>query len=354
MITLLAATGYTGQLISQQLVKRDIEFQIAGRSMEKLRALAAKLGRPKMPAHHFDAMDMSTYDAALKDAKVLINCAGPFTELGMNVVGAAAQRGIHYLDTTGEQSFIKQSAEKFHAAAQQNGCALMSACAFEFALGDAGAAFAARPFQQCDEIALFYIIGGFGASRGTKKSVIQAILNPSYFYRDNSFAQISAAAEQRIVDAPNLGPRNLTSFGGGEVISVPRHVKTRNVSTYINIASNPTMLKLGMTILIPLLKTPLRKLLDSLIDRQGFGPDENERNNTSFTIICQASCGDKKNQAIITGKDPYGLTAIIAAETARRLLDVDHDINGATSAAAAFGPEMVQKITEPAGVAWQI
>src|SRR5437870_5370039 len=144
MITVLAATGYTGQLISQELVRRGLEFQIAGRNEEKLRALATALGRPGLSTHVVDVLRPETYAPVLKTTNVLINCAGPFTDLGLGIVQAAANKGIHYLDTTGEQHFIKHVYDQYDAVARQNGCALMPACAFEYAFGDAGAAMAAK------------------------------------------------------------------------------------------------------------------------------------------------------------------------------------------------------------------
>src|SRR5262249_37305905 len=147
----------------------------------------ASLGKPQLPTLEIDVLRSETYAPVLASTRVLINCAGPFTDLGIAIVRAAAQRGIHYLDTTGEQSFIKQVADDCGPIAESNNCALIPACAFEFAIADAGAALAAQGLTACEEIAIYYAIGGFGASRGTKKSIINAIINPSYFFRDRQF-----------------------------------------------------------------------------------------------------------------------------------------------------------------------
>src|SRR5215470_1591699 len=115
MITVLAATGFTGKLVCKELVARNLEFRIAGRDGGKLCALAASLGRPGMQTAVVDVLKPETYPPALEAARVLINCAGPFTDLGIPVVQAAAERGIHYLDTTGEQHFIKQVYDRFNS-----------------------------------------------------------------------------------------------------------------------------------------------------------------------------------------------------------------------------------------------
>jgi short subunit dehydrogenase-like uncharacterized protein len=352
LITILAATGFTGKLISQELAKRQIEFQIAGRNAEKLIALAKELKLPPHLIQIVDVMQPESYQAALKNSRVLINCAGPFTDLGIGIVRAAAERGVHYLDTTGEQSFIKQVADICHPIAEAQGCALIPACAFEYALGDAGAAFAARGLKECDELNIYYAMEGFGASRGTKKSIINALTSSSYCYRDGKHVLITSAGEQREVDFPAIGKRSLVSFGGGEVISVPKHVRAGSITTFISAGGSPLMLKLALLFLVPAMKTPLRRLAFKIIDGQAEGPNAQERQQSPFTIICEAKAQNKVQKLSIIGRDPYGLTGLIAAETAIRLLDADRDVSGYTSAARAFGAEFIQKITEPSGVEW--
>src|SRR5262249_25581025 len=155
------------------------------------------------------------------------------------------------------------------------------------------------------------------------------------------------------VEFPKIGKRSAVSFGGGEVFSVPRHVKTRGVSTFMSVGTTaPWMLNLGFTLLGAVLKTPLSNLVYSRIDNQAFGPDEEERKRSLFTILCQARSAQRMEQVTITGRDPYGLTAIICAETAAQLTTTTRSIGGVTSPAGAFGPEVMQRATEAAGVEW--
>jgi short subunit dehydrogenase-like uncharacterized protein len=354
MITVLAATGYTGQLICHELVRRDLKFQIAGRNPEKLRSLATSLKRPDLHTQVVDVLRPDTYSSAFENTRVLINCAGPFTDMGIGIVRSTAERGIHYLDTTGEQYFIKQVYDQCLAIAEKQGSALMPACAFEYAFGDAGAELAARGLKEADEIAIYYAIGSFGASRGTKKSIIRAITSPAYVYRDGRHVSYSPAAEQRFVEFPQIGRRSVISFGGGEVFSVPTHVRTRDVTTFMSLGGAPPWL---LNIVLPLfsaaIKTPLSRIIFNQIDNQVEGPNEQERKRSLFTILCQARAKEKTQQVIITGSDPYGLTALITAETAGLLLDAGKTVGGATSPASAFGAETVQHASEAAGVKWQ-
>ena len=45
-LIIYGATGYTGQLVSEQAKRAGLDFIVAGRDAEKVRALAEKLGVP--------------------------------------------------------------------------------------------------------------------------------------------------------------------------------------------------------------------------------------------------------------------------------------------------------------------
>ena len=65
--------------------------------------------------------DHASLRALLDGADVLINCAGPFTFAGEPVVRAAVDAGVHYVDSTGEQPFIRMVFDRYGAAAEREG-----------------------------------------------------------------------------------------------------------------------------------------------------------------------------------------------------------------------------------------
>src|SRR5688572_24083337 len=119
MIGVIAATGFTGSLIAEKLIKSGCACRLMGRNEKKLQALVQRLQTDAEYAV-FDAQHDTTF-GALDGCNVIINCAGPFTELGEPVVREAVRRGIHYLDTTGEQAFIRLVIEKYGPLAEQQG-----------------------------------------------------------------------------------------------------------------------------------------------------------------------------------------------------------------------------------------
>ncbi|MFB6350550.1 MAG: saccharopine dehydrogenase NADP-binding domain-containing protein, partial [Bradymonadaceae bacterium] len=109
-ITVYGATGYTGGLVCEELARRGRDLVAAGRSLERLQKLSARIGDahscvPTLRSASVD--DAASLDEMLRDTDVLINCAGPFIDLGPPVARAALRNDVHYLDTTGEQDYLR-------------------------------------------------------------------------------------------------------------------------------------------------------------------------------------------------------------------------------------------------------
>jgi short subunit dehydrogenase-like uncharacterized protein len=111
-IAVYGATGYTGRLVAAELAAADADFVLAGRSRSKLEALAEELGRQAavQPASLDDAESLRSL---LYDCAAVIDCAGPFVKYGEPVLRAAVETGTHYLDTTGEQVYMKMAFERY-------------------------------------------------------------------------------------------------------------------------------------------------------------------------------------------------------------------------------------------------
>lgn len=174
MITLIGATGFTGRLVATELASRNVKVRLAARDKRKLAELLVAIDR-QFDCVPIDITNATSYEALLEGTQVVINCTGPFSDLGEPVVRETVARGIHYLDTTGEQNFIKLAFDKYGRLAHKTGSVLAPACAFEYAMADAAAAMLADRVKNCESLEIIYFIDGLTTSRGTKKSVIRAM-----------------------------------------------------------------------------------------------------------------------------------------------------------------------------------
>ncbi|MGH2990623.1 MAG: saccharopine dehydrogenase family protein [Solirubrobacterales bacterium] len=343
-VAVYGATGYTGRLVAAELDRRGAECVLAGRSAEKLNALASDLGGDARTAA-VSLDDPSGLRELLEPCAAVIACAGPFTVHGEPVVAAAADTGTHYLDTTGEQGFMRMVFERYGSAASRNGAILVPAMGFDYVPGDMIAALTAADMGPLDELALAYSVRGFGMSRGTMHSGLLIVGGGAVEYRDGALRPTSGSIDRGTWEfPPPVGDQRMLRYPGGEQITVPRHVDTRSVSTMFSAATVLPSKRLApaapflMPVIELAMRTPLRRAGDALIARLPEGPDDGARRASRFMISCEARAGATRRRGTATGVDVYGLTAFAIVHGALRAAAPGYEERGALAPSQAFDP----------------
>jgi short subunit dehydrogenase-like uncharacterized protein len=346
VITLFGATGYTGRLVARALTRQALPFRLAGRSPQKLARLAESLpGSP--PWLVADAQQTATLPALFQDTRALINCAGPFTDLGEPVVAQAALNGVHYLDTTNELGYV-YSLQSYDNLARQSGAAIVPACGFEVALADcAAAALAADPASlrseaqdsPLSEVAVVYDIRGRGSSFGSRRSAIRALATSWLGYRDGLWGHAVPCREGRRAHLPG-GLRPALSFPSGEIATVPQHLPVRQVTTWLAASWHALF---WAPVLVPtfawLARGPLGRLVEMLVSGIFPPPESGMRSEAPFAILVEARRGDDCRTLTLTGQGVYDLTAEIAVYAAARMAQPGYDRSGVLAPAAALDPQ---------------
>ncbi|MEA2481959.1 MAG: hypothetical protein QOJ07_3881 [Thermoleophilaceae bacterium] len=359
VIVLYGATGYTGQLVTRELVARGADFALGGRSRDKLESLSRGVGGGA-PVRVASVHDEDSLRALMDGADVLINCAGPFTHAGEPVVRAAVEAGVHYVDSTGEQPFIRTVFETYGPRAAERGVALVPACGFDYVPGDCIARIAARGLEPVEELVLAYSVQGFGMSRGTLKSGLEMMkAGSAVTYRDGRLEPVPGGVFRASFDFPEpIGRQPVIPYPAGEPISVPSHTDVRTVTTLL---STRTAVPGPMVPVAPyaapllgqVLKTPLRPLLAKAVDRLPEGPPEEARRAARWTIVAQAhGAGGRAARAVVRGSDVYGLTARSLVWAAERLAAEGYERTGALGPAGAFDAEEMLGALSDFGVEW--
>lgn len=320
-VAVYGATGFTGRLIADGLAHRGVPFLIGGRNEESLEELAEQLGhtiesRPEIAVASVD--EPHELDAMLSGVEVLINCAGPFAELGKPVVEAALRMNTHYLDTTGEQVHIRWIADVCHEQAEASNVVLMPACAFEFALGDLAAEAALA--KAASRIVVAYAVTRAKMSPGTKKSLVRSMSTPGLTFVGGHHE--SRRTGYRLFDVPF--PDGTFQKGvwvaGGEAITVPRRGGVSTVETCVVVDGGKVHLAAPLLGLVaPLIRLAI-PIADRIVDTISRSPHEAPTKGPQFLVIAF----DPKTlrpQAILRGADMYATTANIAVEAAKQLLD---------------------------------
>ena len=343
-VLLHGATGFTGHLVAAALKKKNVAFAIAGRSRDKLAAMANELGG-EIETAVVDIRKPETIESALKDRVVVCACAGPFMEVGEPVLAAAAKMGVHYADTTGEQKFVALAVSKYARVAEASGACVTPAMAYEIAVGDwAAHEVAKKAGENPSEIVVVYMLrtpeGGMGGatSRGTKLSMIAMTADgdPRQWV-DGALVKESAATFVRAFEAPNGKPVWTFSFPSPESVVVPSHTGAKTVRTFMSAGKSAARgMQLGRAIFPPIVRA-LKGPLERRIAKSSAGPEGEDR-KTRFDILAEATKDGKTSRVFFSGSDPYGLTAEIQAMFAERAVAGKITARGVVAPSVAVPP----------------
>jgi short subunit dehydrogenase-like uncharacterized protein len=336
-VVVIGATGYTGRLVAAELQRAGEPFVLVGRRAEPLEQLAAELGELATPW----VADVSATDAladVVRTGAVVINCAGPFTGLAEPVVRACVEAGTHYLDTTGEQGFMRDIYARFHEPALAAGVSVVPAMAFEYALGDCAVAIGAEgltpPLRTVDVI---YAWGDGTSSRGTRRTFVRILSRRGVILEHEELRRRPQGARRRTVRISSGGDLQAVLFTAGEVLTVPRHVPSETVRGWAVLGSTTARMVPFFAPALPLVVTLFRPLIEAMATRQP-DPEPAEREASRFTVRAELHDRNGLRRAIeLRGRDAYALTAAIAVAGARRVLEPDAP-RGALSPAQLVRP----------------
>lgn len=351
----MGATGFTGRLIAAELRRAGVEFAIAGRNRPRLEELSRSLDGAEWMAA--DVADPASLAALAARSAVIINCVGPFTDLGAPVVSAAIAGGAHYLDTTGEQPFVKALRER-DAAAKERGVALVPAMAFEVALSDCAAALAGDGFSDITAIHVTYA-SRFHPSQGTQRTVIRMLSSGGYAYvGGNWVAEPPGRRKKRVRFPAPVGEAVAVSFPSAEVFTIPAHQRVREVRAFMAVSRLAAPVVAMAAPALPAVAGVLGWLAARWIGTGTGGPDPATRAADRFDIAVDArgiwQGRARARRVLLSGRDPYGLTAAVAVYGAQVMRRPEFRAAGVLPPAAVVPPREFLESLRPHGLTWTI
>ena len=332
VLAILGVTGYTGRLVLEEARRAGLVVRLVGRRREALEELAA----PGEEVRVADARDRQALAAAFDGASVVASLAGPFLELGVQPVWAAIDAGAHYLDTTGEQEFVRLLHELVN---QEYDVALLPAFGFDYVPGDLAARLAAEQVAgPLDEVVVAYSVKGVGTSRGTRRTIGHVMGQGQVAWEDGRLVDSRFGATTRTVRFP-FGERTVVEWGGTEPLTVPRHTDVRNVRSYFRAPA--VAAKAGG---LGRLAAPFVRLGARLGPA---GPSEASRRQSRFTVVAEARGPGGEGRAVLAGSDVYGLTARLIVVGAQALAAGEARGTGVLAPAEAFDARGLAGRLEP-------
>ena len=359
-IVLLGASGFTGALTAAALDRRGIAFVAAGRDVDKV-ARAVEGCSHVTDVRRGDVSDPVSLRGLFDGAAVVVTTVGPFERLGRPVLEAAVDAGCHYVDSTGEQSFMRWAFDEVGAAADAAGITAIPACGFDYVPGDLLSDVAADAVGATAEVHVAYLVRGRGnplgwMSKGTRTTIADVAVEPGVSLVDGELVAERLGDARRLAWFPRpVGPRHAVGLPAGEPLTVPRHVPgVRTVRTYMAVpGALAEAVQFGANIGR---LAPIRAITSRVMRTGAEGPDEERRASTRWACVAEASTADGAvARAWANGVDPYGFTGEVLAAAATRLAAGEARATGVVAPAEAFDArDLLDDLAENFDIRWSV
>ena len=359
-IVLFGATGYTGRLTADGMVRRGLRPVLAGRSQDKLDAMAKELGG--LDTATADVGDPPSVTALVERGDVLVTTVGPFVRFGRPAAAAAVSKGAHYLDSTGEPPFVREVFERYGHVAKKAECGMVTAFGYDYVPGNLVGALA---LQRAGERAVrvdtgYFMTGSVGTdavSGGTRASLVGVVAAPGFGFRDGRIQAERAARRVRKFNVEGRD-RQAISFAASEHFGLPREApQLREVNAYLGWFGSVSRALQGMSLVgETAMKLPgLERLWESAASRlegSSGGPDAQSRAKSGSHVVGIAydEGGNQLAEVHLTGANGYDFTGDILAWGADRAASGKLKGTGALAPVEAFGLEELRAGCAEAGL----
>ncbi|MEU5310856.1 saccharopine dehydrogenase NADP-binding domain-containing protein [Streptomyces sp. NPDC021562] len=300
----LGASGTTGGLIAEELVRQGGRVVLAGRDAARLARTAARFEDRAVSVLGVDLTDPASLATAAGAGKVLVNTVGPFARLSPAVVAACLDAGTAYLDLANERSAVRALLDR-DAEVRERGATLVTGAGFGPAATEA--------------LVLALLAAGAGAAtvkvaaaphsaydtEGVRGTVAEAMTEGATRYEAGA-----------LVRAPLGEGATTLTFGGATRTVIP--VPTGDLEAAREASGAPEVIAYAVP--------------------RGSGAGDGRSH--AYAELTDAD-GRVHTAELSTGEG-FAFTAAVAAATAARLLDGPPP--GAWTAARLLGPELIASL----------
>ncbi|MFG2101377.1 saccharopine dehydrogenase family protein [Micromonospora echinaurantiaca] len=328
IVAVFGAYGHTGRFVVTELRDRGFVPLLLGRDAGKLRALAA----PGLEYRVASVDDPASLDQALRGAAAVVNCAGPFASTAAPVIEAALRAGIPYVDVAAEIEANVDTFTHFTERARAAGVAVVPAMAFFGGLGDLLVSTAMGDWTAADEAHVAYGLSSWHPTGGTLASgtvsrdrrdgrrVRYTGGRLEYYVADSDLPTLDWDFPAPLGRRPVLG-----EFTMADVVTVPSHLSIPEVRTYMTTGAAGDL---------------------AAADTPPTAVDERGRSAQTFTVDVVVRSGATRRRLVASGQDIYAISAPLAVEAVRRILDGRTRTSGVASAGEIFdAPDFLRALS---------
>jgi short subunit dehydrogenase-like uncharacterized protein len=313
------ANGYTGRLMAAEAARRGMRPLLAGRNAAEVEALAKELG---LPARVFGLDDGESLRAALKNLRLVLHCAGPFSATSQPMIGACLGSGVHYLDITGEIS-VFENAWRQGDAARRADVVLCPGTGFDVVPTDCLAASLVAKLPSATRLSLAFEPGG-GMSRGTAKTSVEGLAGGGCVRKGGELQRVPLAWKTRRIPFAH-GERTAVTIPWGDVFTAWVSTGVPDVEVYLSMPPATVRRLRRLRLIQPLLALDwVQRFMKRRIDHRSPGPSDERRAGSRTELWGEAATADgRRVEGTMTTPNGYDLTVSASLGIVEHLLTAD-------------------------------
>jgi short subunit dehydrogenase-like uncharacterized protein len=338
-LMIYGATGYSGKLIAEASKARGMAPILAGRSEEKVRAVADRLG---LQYRAFDLSDAKRIDTSIHDVDVIINSAGPFSGTSIPLVESCLRTATHYLDLSTGMADDFEKLAAYDADARKKKMMILPGIGFTLVPSDCLALYVSKKVSNPRALYM-YMTGHKKMSRGTLKTAIEHI-NKGVCIRKNGTIVRRDRLAVRKADLGN-GMTKCISTPLGDISTAYHTTGIENIEVFFELSPGTRMFVYMIHYLGWFYGTGfMQRMLMKYAEKQPEGPSEKERNSdrSVFVATVEGRNGTTAS-ARLTTPEGYKLTCLTALLIAEKVLKGKIK-TGYTTPAQVYGPDLIMEI----------
>ena len=364
-VVVYGASGYTGMLIMDWLIDQNIPFTAVARNAARAKEMMAqRVVRLESAVYELVECehDVEALIRAFRGARVVCNTVGPFINFGPTAVEAALKAGCHYIDTTGEQQYMRGVRDRFGEQFRQAGLLLSPSVAYMYTFAEIAAQLALEtPGVDALETGTLCLTprGVAGVTVGSTSSIFEVYRMEACYLWEKKLLPHEAHACFDVVSPDFMRPVFCLPWGGTSLpLYFERDPRVRSCISAVGFYDNPLLRNLhalGQKWEAEYKDLPREQqdaVVKALVDSTTPTMPPRERTTIQRTVDFAIGRGQLAAvRATVHGITPYISTGALQTAAVMKLLDNDIAKAGFASASQAFGHRYLLSFLEQRGLA---
>lgn len=342
-VVVYGASGYTGRLVMEHLRELGIGFIAAGRNRAKIEKSLAIV--PGIEAARYQIAEVDGTVEALTELfqgrKVVCNTVGPFNRFGREVVQAAFNARLHYLDTTGEQHWVLELLRDWHEKFRSIDRLIIPSLSYMYGVSEIGARYCLET-PGVDSLEMTGIAQAV-PTVASAQTILDAVRQPNHYLKDKQLVRYPGIVNGDITTPAGEVLRASQWGGTSHPIWFSRDARVRNCKMLVAMWNQELYkkeLELERANKVSLQWIPDEKLypmLDAMAT--AITPDTPPRESRFVhraIDVCVGTGNTVMVRSTLLSTGGYYTTGLMQAYGAMRLLDDRPRVTGFASPCEAF------------------